>query len=117
MREIHYDVQKHREADIQAWLLAKLYKIGIESHLEYKIDSLRVDVAIVKNGKIICVVEVKDTNRPAHEEMIKTKQYKQYSSLGIPFFYCFGYSEINETVKQVTELYKNTDQLAPTPPN
>ena len=105
MKSILYQIQNHREADIQAWLLNKLYLNGIEAHLEYKIGTLRVDVAIIsKDMKIICVIEVKDSHRPALERLIRTRQYQKYSDLGIPFFYCFGYSEIEDTLKQVLSI-------------
>lgn len=101
MKTIPYEIQEHREADIQARLLHRLYSLGIEAHLEYKINGLRVDVVIIKDKDIICAIEVKDSTRPAYEKLIRTPQYQKYLSLGIPFFYCFGYLEIQDTIKNI----------------
>ena len=93
---------KISEAQIQAECYRRLRNLGIEVYLEYKHRNCRFDLVVVENGEIVVIVEIKNHQRhydPART--FKTKQFKKYSSLGIPLVYCLSWDELEKTISQI----------------
>lgn len=93
-----------REAWVQMELYRKLVNLGYEIYPEVKIKWCRVDLAIYYQGKIVCVIEVKNRKKKFKVNP-GTKQYNKYADLGIPFTYCLSRHHIDETIKHIVKKY------------
>ena len=101
------------EANIQAELYRRLKELSITCYLEYKIKlincttsrrkSLRVDLLVLKNNKIVCLIEIK-SHRVKREFLSQTKQIQTYLSLGIPFILCDNFN-FEESIIEIKKLY------------
>ena len=96
------------EFDIQATLYTLLKEKGYNVTGEYKIKTdrngtLRADIAILDTnwGKVIYLIEVKDTLKKVN---INTRQYKKYKATRIKFDYCLTKNDIQRTI-QAADLY------------
>jgi len=93
-------------ADLQAECYYRLKLLSIESYLEYRHKNCRFDMIIPKGNKIIAIIEFKAYRR-SHSNLRSgnTKQFKKYSSYGIPVIYCKGKDEIDQTINQIKQLF------------
>lgn len=106
----------YTEAEIQFELGEGIRKHGLDVYFERQFDlqdmpltkrksrvtKIRVDIVVVLDGKILCMVEVK--NHRSVSAKPKTRQFNKYTSLGFPFFYCWNETQIEETVRRILEL-------------
>ncbi len=101
------------EANTQAEIYRILRNKGIKCCLEYGMKceyqnrNIRADIAVIKDGYIICLVECKSKGSSPDEE---GRQYDAYDSLGVEFIYCMGWKEIKKTVEYIIELHKTGDK-------
>lgn len=87
------------EANTQAEIYHLCRLQNITCVLEYKIKNCRVDIAIIKAGKILGIVEVKNYKR---ERAVKsTRQIRKYRDLGYPLFVCRNYKDVPETMETI----------------
>ena len=103
-------IKKYSEATIQAELYHRLRLLNIDCILEYPHLApdnrmARLDCVIVKDRQIVAIVEIK--RRTKGYDYQNTRQFKKYSSFGVPLIYCFGYHQIDETIKKIQEILLN----------
>lgn len=97
------------EANTQAEIYRQLRNLDIKCCLEFSMKceqqgrTIRADMAVIKDGYILCLIECKSKGDAPNEE---GQQYDAYDSLGIEFAYCMGWKEIKKTVKYIIELHK-----------
>lgn len=101
---IYVKPSTHNATTVQCEMYRKLINNGIPVEVEYKIKGSRFDLIVVKNGKVIAIVETKKATKN-HK---LGKQYKKYSSYGVPLFYVRGMIQVSGTVKQLVNLYQNS---------
>jgi hypothetical protein len=96
---------KANEAQIGAefYYQCKLLKLGI--YMEFIHENCRFDAVLVRNNKIILIVEFKN-NSPDNEFWINKqgRQFRKYSKYGVDILYITNYSQIKEAV-EVAEQY------------
>lgn len=102
---------KLSEANVQAELYMALKCEGIQCELEYKIRrpnerGARLDVIIIKDGKIPAIIEVKNHLVPekTKAEWHTKSQYKRYSRYGVPVLICPAMEYIADVVAQVQAI-------------
>ena len=91
------------ESNIQAEIYRLLGNLGIDCYLEYKIYipelncSCFADVAIIVNGYVVLLIEVKSRKKCGLPNS-NGKQYKKYEAIrdtmGVPFMYCMNSADI-----------------------
>ena len=98
------------EANIQAELYRRLRSYNIPCCLEYRIKLpngtgyCRADIVVIDgDSNIACIIEVKSRIKKK-KPYEAGRQYQNYESLGIPFMYCMGWWEIEQTMKSVLQL-------------
>lgn len=62
---------------------------------------MRVDLVIVRDDEVLCLVEVKRAGRKIIEG---SRQHRAYSATGVKFFYCIGKEEIQKTISLIKSL-------------
>lgn len=98
------------EANIQAELYRLLRNSNIKCCLEYRMlcketDSfLRADIVTIKNNRITSIIECKSRDNNFNVNT-SGKQYYQYSTFGIPIFYCMNFKHVTRTVNLVELLH------------
>jgi len=106
------------EANIQAECYYRLRLLKIPCCLEYIIKNpktknkyYRLDIAILKKVNkqfhIIAIVEIKNRTYPENGINKNTRQYRRYSSLGLPLIYCLNSIQIDKTIKKIRKVYDN----------
>ena len=100
---------KETEADVAAEFYYQCRRLGLLVKMEVKLPSkvhrsgfMRADALIFQLGTIVCAVEFKGHRKTRLNP--KSRQYKAYSGLEVPFFLCCGLSEIDETIDNVIAL-------------
>lgn len=101
-------MKKRTEGKVQCELYHQLQLAGLEVWPEIKIITgerynLRADLAVYHNNELLVLVEVKnkDAGGIVNEE---GRQYQKYANLGVPFIYCLGYFQIQDTVEYIKNL-------------
>lgn len=110
------DFNKRTEAEIQFELGRKILNIDplLEVYFERsfalenfkktrrsgKTAQIRVDIVVVRDKTIKCVIEVK--NYP-NKSSTMTRQSLKYKELGYPYCFCWNENYIDETIKFVRE--------------
>ena len=100
-----------REANLQAELYCRLKELNIPCYLEYSFHLIgsskrpRADAAIYKNGKVVCLVEVKSRMNPFRTNW-QSKQLQKYRATGLYTIVCDNFN-FEESIAKITELYDN----------
>ena len=98
------------EANLQAELYSRLKELNIPSYLEYPFRDFvcnrnrRADLAIYKNDKIVCLIEVKSRRYPCRPNW-NGKQLKAYRSTGVFVIVCDNFN-IQDSVSKIKKLYE-----------
>ena len=100
------------EANIQAEIYHRLKVCGIPCYLEYKVDKCRFDIVILKEHEevteIIAIVEVKSKlGDNINKINYNGRQFKKYSSYGLPLLYCTNMSCVYKTVGKILRIYNS----------
>ena len=100
---------KLTEADIAAEFYRQCCWKGFQLRMEVKMPSdvhrsgfMRVDALVFDGGRIVCAIEFK--NNKKHTAKPGSRQYAAYSGLDIPFFFCCGMHDIEDTLDNVVAL-------------
>lgn len=107
------ELNNKTEADIVFKLAKELEKNGLEVGLEREYvlrgwsktkrkgreRKLRADITVFKNGKVICLIEVKDS---PNKEYKYPRQTSKYDSVNIPYVFCRGEQMIPQAVEFAT---------------
>lgn len=96
------------EANIQAEIYRRCKELDIECYLEYKHEHCRFDIVIVRDELIIGIIEVKNSVRTKINK--RTRQYKKYSSYGVPLHYCLGQNYVDSTINQIINWLRPPSQ-------
>ncbi len=104
------------EADIRFELCYLLRLAKIDFAQEFVVESLamnkkssRLDVVVLFQRKIVCIIEVKsDRVRmkefAAKEERIEKEQLDRYKSLGYPLFVCRGMRQVRPCFNSIQRV-------------
>lgn len=95
------------EANIQAEIYRYCRNNNISICLEYKKDNCRFDAVIIKNEKIIAIVETKSRKNIDHDRVKRTLQYRKYKKYNVPIILCLHWSEIEKTCQTIANMYNN----------
>jgi hypothetical protein len=82
----------------------RLVAKGITSQQEYQVhNKLRADVAILRDGRPILLIECKDYKRwtGPRRWRSRTQQYNKYLTSGIPFQLCNGLRDVERVLEWV----------------
>ena len=106
---IEYTKNKIPSAQIGAEFYHKCRQVDIDLHMEYRLDKSRFDCVMVKNGRIILIIEFK-SKKIKNSKKVKTSgsQYTKYSQYGIDILYVNHMDCINDcvnTAKNVWNLF------------
>jgi len=100
---------KLTEADVAAEFYRKCRWDGFGLRMEVKMPSdvhrsgfMRVDALVFDEERIVCAIEFKNNRK--HAAKPGSRQYTAYSGLDIPFFFCCGMQEIEDTLHDVNAL-------------
>jgi len=98
---------KKEKIDTKTHLFVELYRRlkeeGIEVYPDYKIGNLKCGLVIVKNGKVVLVVEVIKKKRKIITE--DNKQFIEYLDLDLPVLYCLKEKDIRKTIETIKHEY------------
>lgn len=106
-----FEPKRLKEANLQAELYHRLKEIDIPCYLEYPFIDFtnnrrrRADAAIYKNGKIVCLVEMKSRRTPRAPNW-KGKQLQAYRTTGVYVISCDNFN-FEESLQKIVELYEN----------
>jgi len=107
--DMHLKDLKETEADVSAEFYHQCQKLGLTLKMEVRLPSdvhrsgmMRVDALVFQLGTIVCAVEFKVHRK--HASKPQSRQYRAYSGLGFPFFFCCGTGEIEDTIENVVAL-------------
>jgi Holliday junction resolvase-like predicted endonuclease len=89
------------EANIQAEIYRQCKALQIECYLEYRHLNCRFDVVIVKENKIVGIIEVKKGHHQTTKKKLKAQKEK-YAIFGMPLHVCFCSGDIPFTMKTIT---------------
>ncbi|KKK50023.1 hypothetical protein LCGC14_3129170 [marine sediment metagenome] len=102
---------KETEADVAAEFYHRCKGLGLVAKMEVKLPSdvhrsgfMRADALVFQIGKVVCAVEFKGCRRSKMPLNPKSRQYRAYAGLSIPFFLCSGSDEIEDTLDDVCAL-------------
>ena len=103
--------KKRLHSEIMEEICRKLIENGINFETEHfirlsKDKAMRADIAILYNGRVACLVEVKrNTGRTFKKGY--TKQYMKYMESGYQFLCCGqAHKRIDETIEHITDILR-----------
>lgn len=92
---------------VQCEVYRQLSNLGIEVLAEYKSYGSRFDLVVIKDGKIVAIIETKKYAKPGPN---RGKQYEKYKSYGIPLIYTRGMEQVADTIQEVKKLLNMVDK-------
>ena len=105
---------KLTEADVSSEFYRQCSRDGFKLRMEVKMPSdvhrsgfMRVDALVFDGARIVCAIEFKNDRK--HAAKPGSRQYAAYSGLDIPFFFCCGMQDIEETLYNVNVLADSHD--------
>lgn len=87
---------------VQCELYRQLVNKGYECYPELRYERCRFDLSIVLLGKIVILIECKDTKRRRINP--NTRQFVKYSSFDPELLYCLNMEEIPNVIKEVDTI-------------
>lgn len=98
------DMRAWTEADVQALLFGECRDEGLFVTLEYRIGNCRADLALIgPDDAPVALVEVKRDATFRSNPRRRPRQWHRYEATGLPWRYCRGVAEINDTVVWLVE--------------
>ncbi len=105
---IQYVLMKELEAHGFTVYPEQIFKLKGRTKRNRYQRSTRVDIVVVIDKRLLCIVEVKKkrNNKKSTIDKIKSgRQFKNYKELKIPFFYCINMIGIESVITKVNKLY------------
>ena len=113
---MYIDDFKKTESDIAVDFCHRCDEVGFQVRLEVKLPSkvhrsgeMRADALIFDLGEAICAVEFKSNRK--HAPKPSSRQHQAYCGIGMPFFYCCGENEIEDTIENICALAEKLQDL------
>ena len=90
------------EANIQAEIYHQCRLLGINCILEYKVPRSRFDICIIKDDKIVLIIETK-SHKINHQTLVPpiNKQMKKYQWWKVPILYCGHMEQVQEVIDKI----------------
>lgn len=88
---------------VQCEVYRQLTNLGIRVEAEYKCNGSRFDLIVIRDGKIVAIIETKKRYvKPGPPR--EGRQFKKYSTYGVPLLYTIGLEQVADTIKEVEKL-------------
>ena len=108
-----YNKPKREHKDnLKIELASSLSKSSIFMHLEYKHKNCRFDGVIVRNNKILAIIEIKNwsESRALTRSKKPSDQLNKYLKFGVPVYVLWTFNGTKGLVKRLKKLVSNFDQ-------
>lgn len=94
---------------VQCEVYRQLANLGIQTEAEYKTSGCRFDLVVIQDGKVVAIIETKKAYvKPGPPR--EGRQFKKYSSFGIPLIYTLGLGQVPDTIEQVKKIINYIDK-------